>query len=152
MRILVAVDGSEYSLKAINFSIDFASKINATVIFMHVIPTSPTPSFRSLLLTSLPSEDTIPPFLSIPECLRSRVIKQALEQLEYALNTCKDKGISTDMIVVKGDPAEQIIKESNKGFDIVVMGYRGHRSALIEPGDITEKVLRKIKVPLLIVK
>ena len=110
-RILVPMDGSEQSHKAIAFVADLARHYNATIYLLHVFK-----------LTVIP-EGLGEYVVSDREQLRALGNKIVATSEDEAKKHGIDRIKAT---VVEGDPAERIIdyaKEHN--VDIIVMGSRG---------------------------
>ncbi|MHA1957069.1 MAG: universal stress protein [Candidatus Thorarchaeota archaeon] len=109
--ILVAVDGSDYSDKAIQYACAIGPPLGAEVILLHVVP---------MLVSATPYGDTVSdqPFL-------------ALQKVgEDILSRAKSLAISgncpvTDLID-HGDPAIKIIEMADeRNVDLIIMGSRG---------------------------
>ncbi|KUG03442.1 uspa [hydrocarbon metagenome] len=68
------------------------------------------------------------------------------------------KGIDVSQVIVSkktvtGYPASEIIDEIKRGFDLVVMGSRGHRPLVgAVLGSVTQRVLADAPCPVLVVK
>jgi len=110
-KILVPVDGSEQSHKAVAFAADLAKHYNATLYLLHV--------FKLTI---------------IPEGLGEYVVLeraqlQALGDkiISAAEGEAKGRGIERiEATVVEGDPAERIIDYAKEhDMDIIVIGSRG---------------------------
>jgi nucleotide-binding universal stress UspA family protein len=110
-RILVPVDGSEQSHKAIAFAADLAKHYNATLYLLH--------AFKITI---------------IPEGLGEYVVAeraqlQAVGEKIIAAAEKEAKGHGIELIqatVVEGDPAERIIDYAKEhDVDVIVIGSRG---------------------------
>lgn len=111
-RILVAVDGSDASLKAARMAADIALRFGAKLTLVHVVP--------KLLL---------PPDvygLTIAEVEKEhRAYADRL--LEKAASTLDEPGLEVSTAVLYGSPAEAIAEEgAASDIGMIVVGSRGH--------------------------
>lgn len=139
-NILVPVDFSPHSEQALDYAIDLAAKLDATVHILNVIPI---------------------PALGVPElgvALTSSVIDQIVHDNQTALDKLVEaragKAKLAEPLLRTGDARDMIlhtIEEVNA--DLVVMathGRRGVARALL--GSVTEMVVRTSPVPVLTVR
>jgi nucleotide-binding universal stress UspA family protein len=135
-KILVPMDGSKTSFAALDQAIEVARTCQASILGVHVV------SF-------LPKE-------FVPTVLPYRIYqkKEAGKFMEKARLRAAKKGILFTYAIVYGDPVDQITSISRtKKADLVVIGARGKgRIAEIFLGSVSNAVLHKSKVPVLIVK
>ena len=141
-NILVPVDGSELSKKALMKALSLSDNFGANVTIMHVYEPL---NFNLMGVTGegefLAEYRKPDPSLNIVEPLIE-------EYREMARG--RDKEINT--IIVSGNPNEEIIKESRK-FDLIILGTLGRsglRHLLI--GGVAEKVVRHAYCPVLIIR
>lgn len=134
--ILVPVDLTKKSTRALDAAIYFAKHLGSSVTVMQVIPEI---NFG-----------------------RSLVIKDVLKELQdtaessinYAKTYCENKNVIAKQIIVKGDEAEEIIKTAKKyHHDLIIMGSSG-KGVLKELvfGSISNYVLQNSRIPVMIVK
>lgn len=145
-HILLPLDGSEFSLKAVSAGIDLAKAIGAKVTFITVVP-----HFR--LAVSIGHSSEIVRKLEKDHEEESR--KHADELLSKVEGDAETKGVDCDRMVVVDDSAyEQIITAAEEGnCDLIVMashGRRGLNAVLL--GSETTKVLTHSKIPVLVVR
>ena len=137
-RILVPVDFSEASKKAVTYGLTLADQFNAKLILAHIVPES------SALAYAFPTETF--------EIEKEQVEKaqSAIEDLvpaEYAAQHNIQKIVKTGSI-----EAELLAIVQNEGADLVVMGTHGRRRlGRWFLGSVTEHILRKVPVPVLTV-
>jgi nucleotide-binding universal stress UspA family protein len=152
-HILVAVDGSPFSLRA--------ARLGAKIMHRNETGTL-TLLFITKLLTGLewfkgPGTD----LKKAPEEERQaleKAFKKGQEILEEARVTCqpllKGEAVRIETVVVPGDPAQKIIETAEtKKCEMIIMGSRGAgmiKGALL--GSVSQKVLNNTQCPLLIVK
>lgn len=151
--ILLPLTGSQESLYAAELAWTLAKKTGANVTAQHVIDTRGSLEFISHEKPGLIGSGLyVAAYESICQSLEALSIK-----LENSYNSrAASLGISTDFVVDKGDPAEEICKRAND-YNLIVMGHRprGFESKqdrqFVKPS-LAEKVAYTISVPLLIVQ
>jgi nucleotide-binding universal stress UspA family protein len=110
-KILVPVDGSEQSNKAIAFAADLAKYYNATLHLLHV--------FKLTLIPEGFGEYVVSDRVQL-QALGDKIINAAQDEAKR----CGIERIDAD--VVEGDPAERIIDYAKEHeVDIIVIGSRG---------------------------
>ena len=124
-RILVASDGSESSMGAVEFLGNFTSS-SALVEVIHVLPPPPLPIgvVEPMFMDLTPIEPLIVDEEEAARRLKEEENGQIL--LDKCCNILKDQGIPAEGILKRGDAATEIIdhvKTSN--VDLIVTGSRG---------------------------
>jgi nucleotide-binding universal stress UspA family protein len=151
-KILVAVDGSELGWKALETALKLAKNEGSSVSVIHVtgeqIIRAPLTAQTSSLITS----ETQATITAIPESIQKEETLKSLDILEKARTKAENEGIKADFIVKSGDPADQIIKEAEKTYDLLVVGFRGAHAKFPGIGSIAEKILHRAPCPILVVK
>jgi len=152
-NILVAVDGSEHSKRALNYALELAEKFDGKITLIHVFSSAVliTPA-----MDTLSTPPTIPPHAS--PAIAAKIAEEAKKKGEQILNEAeqvvKQRGISVDKVIREGDAVREIAGLAQEGkFDLVVVGHRG-LSKLKEffLGAVSEGVSHKAPCPVLIVK
>jgi nucleotide-binding universal stress UspA family protein len=137
-RILVAVDGSESSLKAARMAVDIARRFGAKLTLVHVVP-------RLLLPPDVYG-------LTIAEVEKEHraYADTLLDKSESALDTA---GLETSRTVLYGSPAEAIAEEAAAGdVGLVVVGSRGHGAvARMFLGSVSDRLVHISPKPVLVV-
>ena len=140
MKILVPVDGSEYSRAAVEFV-----------------------ASRSTLIGTEPQVELINVQFAVPVRAARVVGKSALSEyyesesdkvLKPALRRLQKAGLSATARYPVGNPGEEISAAAVKdGVDLIVMGAHGH-TALggLLVGSVTNQVLARTKIPLLVLR
>jgi nucleotide-binding universal stress UspA family protein len=139
-RILCPIDFSEFSRDAIDHAVALATWYRAALTVMHVIEIVP-------VVTSGLAPD-VPGFAPLPD--REAVVRNVREFASGAIGTAD---VPLDVVVTYGKPAAAIqVQAEQMRADLVVVGTHG-RSGFQRflLGSVTEKLLRTIAVPLLIV-
>ena len=135
-KILVPMDGSKNSFRGLDYAIHIARQCSATVTGINVIPFYP----KSLLLTPISYE--------------KELRKKGREIMKKAKVRCAQNGIVFSERITDGHEAEEIVGFSEeKKFDLIVIGARGLGSVKeVFLGSVSNGVLHKSKIPVLIVK
>jgi nucleotide-binding universal stress UspA family protein len=127
-NLLVPVDGSDLAELAVPSALELARLFEARAILLRVLEES--------------REGGAPD------------VREAEEHLDAIARTFERRGIDTFSLVQKGDPVEEIQKAVRfHHADLIVMTTHG-RSGLsrLVTGSVTEQVLRRATVPLLVVR
>jgi nucleotide-binding universal stress UspA family protein len=136
-NILLAVDGSEHSLRATNEAIKIATLINDCAIeVVYVVDYSKS---KDEVLHTKGKEEL--------EMSRRKRLLPIEEQL-------KSSNLSYRLKLLHGEPGPSIIEYTNKeNFDLVVIGSRGLNSLQeMVLGSVSHKVVKRVNCPVLIVK
>jgi nucleotide-binding universal stress UspA family protein len=146
-RIVVAVDGSTPSLKAVDLAADLASKYDAELALFAVVQEY-APVISADLTAYARAENIKTPFVDAG-------LARAQTALADARLAAQGKGatrVSTKSDC--GDPAAQIVAfADDQHADLIVMGSRGHgRLAGLLLGSVAQKVLGHAMCPVLVVR
>ena len=135
-KILVPMDGSKNSFRGLDYAIHLARQCSATVTGINIIPFYP----KSLLLTPISYE--------------KELAKKAKELMIKAKVRCAQNGIVFSEKITDGHEAEEIVGfAGDKKFELIVIGARGLGSVKeVFLGSVSNGVLHKSKIPVLIVK
>lgn len=137
-KILVPVDGSEGSDKAVRFAISLAEGKEAEILVLNVQLSLNTPNVKRFF-----TQEEIKGY------------QEALSQevLDHTLEVTKEYAIPVRTVVRIGDPGEEILAEAQESpVDFIVMGYRGLgpvKRAIL--GSVATHVLHKTHCPVMIV-
>lgn len=139
-KILVPIDGSEYSKKAMLKAKELATALGCEVTLLNVI--NPLKDVKYMHNKEYHLE------------MKRSLIKESEEFLSSALELFKDFPGKISAIHKKGDTVEEIVKLAEEGeYNLVIMGSRGagafSRTLL---GSVSDKVIHHIKTSVLIVK
>lgn len=127
--ILVPIDGSESSGRAVQFAARVAAKFGASVLFLHVLDKLPARKELKKYLEALEAEKS--PLEGEIDSVRSALSKSGEEManriVDHAVRTAEDKGVRhVNMAIEDGDPAAELLRYLDMDeFDLVVMGRRG---------------------------
>lgn len=149
-KILVPVDGSIQSEKALKTAIGIAEKCSGKITLIHVYS---KPGILAEPPQYPPSNEAA---LASTELLRfdNAIQKAAAEILAKGEKEAKSKAVVVEKLLRKGHVVEEILKASKEGeFDLIVMGSRGEgimRELFL--GSTTEGVVRHSSTSVLVVK
>jgi nucleotide-binding universal stress UspA family protein len=138
-KLLVPVDGSENSLRALDHAIYLAKKASASVTAMNVIENPPTVYVESQkLLNDLLANFRAESAKILDKC------KQIAEKSDVRIET----------VIGEGDAASNIVGYAQKeDFDTIIIGRRGlGRFKEMVLGSISNKVLHHAKCTVMVVK
>ena len=135
-KILVPMDGSKNSFRGLDYAIHLARQCGSTITGLNVIPFYP----KSLILTPISYE--------------KELAKKAKEFMAKAKVRCAQYGIVFSEKITDGHEVEEITGfATEKNFDLIVIGARGLGSVKeVFLGSVSNGVLHKSKIPVLIVK
>jgi len=147
-KILYATDLSENSAYAFRYAVNSAQQHGAKIYILHVLEEIKT----NILAAYYELEKLQEIRKKGKEEIKDRIQKRLAIFCERELMKdpeCRDLVASTE--VVEGDPAAEILRKADElGVDLVVMGTHG--KGLLEHaflGSVAEKVLHRIKIPVL---
>ena len=138
-KLLVPVDGSENSRRALEEAIFLSKKLDAQITALHVMEKAPTVYIH-------------------PQKELEELLKNYRKESEQILEKCQEIGksnsIELNTAISEGDVASKIIQYVEKGrFDMIVMGHRGSgKFKEMVLGSVSEKVLHLTKCSVLIVR
>ena len=135
-KILVPMDGSEKSFKALKEAIYLARQCHSTITGLCIIPTYTINLGK--LLTSLKNQSQ----------------KEAKKFLAEAKIQCAQNGIVFNEKIIYGNQSWEITEFAvYKKFDLIVIGSRGmSRTKEAFLGSVANSIVHKSKVPVLVVK
>jgi len=142
-KILVAIDGSEPSLHALEVAAQLAEQNNAELTILTVAPFPPPMINPEAMPTYLPRYQ---------DDLRTSYEKQLKETNKKLLE--KHTGLKTVPIFMEGKPATLIIEAAQaREADLIVLGSRGESGILTWMlGSVSQHVANSCTAPVLIVK
>lgn len=135
-KILVALDGSKNSIRALNNAIQLAKQTDASITGIFIIQTFPTEMG-----------------------LRRTVVGKALSKhykhfMQTAKTMCTKKGIEFLDVVEYGEEGKTIVSFAHKNnVDLIVVGSRGMgKLEELFLGSTSNHVVHSSKIPVLIIK
>ena len=144
-KMLVAYDGSDASIKAIDMVMKCANKEDE-IILLTVIPAElAESSFTKMLL----------PTIDLSSVVKSGSFKEkAMETLKKVVGEIEDSVSKVNIVVEAGDPADEILITAKKyESDIIIIGYKGYgKEGRFLLGSVTDKVVRHASRSVLVVR
>lgn len=134
-RIVVGVDGSPGSVRALQQAVDLARALSADVDAVH-----------TWQVTYGASELSMMPSIPVPE------IQEGAERtLAKVVDSVDAHGVAINPIAVEGDPAATLL-DAAQGADMLVVGSRGHGGFVgLLLGSVSHKVIHHAPCPVLVV-
>ncbi|RJS89452.1 hypothetical protein DRO56_05470 [Candidatus Bathyarchaeota archaeon] len=149
-RILVPIDGSEPSNRALDYALDLAEELDAEVVILSVVPPVILPVFSEEPgITPIITPRDIDRYNSKLRATFENVLTEALARAR-----AKKPNLRVSTKLLEGRPADKIVEVAEReGFDLIIMGSRGLsglRELLL--GSTTRRVADHCTKPLLIIK
>lgn len=138
-KILVAIDGSDMSNKAVEIALNMALEQKSKITFIHVGKLLAIPD--GMILDSIDE-------------LYESIRKNGQELLKRGKWLADSNVIDVETIYAEGDPASEIIKVAKEGmYQLIVLGSRGLGSFKeLMLGSVSHRVSQIAPCPVLIVK
>lgn len=132
-NILVPIDDSKYSIRALNKAITLANVTGATITLAHVISYN-----KSIAKIVEPYENTLTAYVN--------------SFMSKAKKCAEGENVSVDKKILYGSVSDELLKFMNKHkFDLVVMGRRGQNNP---PGSyigsVSNALVQRSNVPVLV--
>ena len=139
-KILVPIDGSENSLRALKHGLFLGSKLGSKLIVLHVLDIPPVVFIQSQ---------------KVVDSVKSTLEKEAKELFEKVNLEAKDYNITYETVLLKGDYIAYTIHEyaDQNDIDTIVIGSRGKgkfQTAIL--GSVAHNVFHHTKKPILIIR
>ena len=153
IKILVAYDGSSYSVKALDVAAKLASKLNASITLFYVEPqtgrgSQPVPTIGTASPSSLEQAYSAVEGTGIGD-------RPAIYKLSDAESKLKKMSVNYDMETRRGsDPASEILKMAKEGkYDFIALGSRGFGEVrALVLGSVSHRVASEAEATVLIAK
>ncbi len=140
-EIVVPTDFSEYSLRAIDYSVEIAAKFESHVTLAYVV--EPLLQAADLTWTTVDFEELNKGHRDMAEQELHKIVAERIP-----------RGLRCDTVILFGKPFVEILKYTkDRNADLIVMATHG-RGAIshLLMGSTAEKVVRKAPCPVLTVK
>ena len=134
-RILVAVDGSEYSEAIVDQAISMGRVCNSTIYAISVV-------------------ELYPESIALAPALEEKMASETRETLDRVKAKIEQENIACETITrLGGQPHELIVQTAKeKGVDLIVMGTHGKtRLKNVFMGSVTERVIGNAVCPVMVV-
>ena len=138
-KLLVPIDGSNNSFRALEHGIFLSKKIRAQTTALHIMENFPSVYVQSQ---------------RVLKAIISKHQEEAKEILDKAKNIGNKNGVNVETVVMKGDATSNIIDFSKKeNYDTIIMGRRGMgKFKQLVRGSNSSKVLNHSNSTVVIVK
>jgi nucleotide-binding universal stress UspA family protein len=152
-KILVPLDGSEHSQRALETAIHIAKKFKGKMTLLHVYSAALTPVI-------VPEPTTLTP-AGVPVVTSAEVSKmlEAAREVGHKILTegeekAQSARLEVETALKEGNTVQEIIRMSKEGrFELIVMGVRGmSKIRELIMGSVSEGVIRDAPCPVLVVK
>lgn len=149
-KILVGVDGSENSEKALDYALEVAEKFSASVLILNVFQPPPEFEYQPTMLQQLiDNQSNMASFIKDLRKVHEAVLSRATERA-----TKLKPNLEITAELKEGDASSKIVETATNGqFDMIVIGHRGDskiKELLL--GSTSEKVAHTARCPVLITK
>jgi|AGTN01.1.fsa_nt_gi Universal stress protein UspA and related nucleotide-binding proteins len=149
-KILVAIDGSEYSQIAADYAFWFANELDASVTALHVAD----PRLVELFIAPEFGEELGFDEAADTEDKIFRAIKKiGTVILDLFKKEAESRGLTVETHLEVGSIVDEVIKRS-KDFDLIIVGHRGRghkRSAShLMTGSVAERIVSESHTPVLV--
>ena len=138
-KILVPVDGSDNSYKALEAALVLSEKLGSNISVVNVMEQVP--------ITHIESEKLLSELLEAYK-------KENQEILSKCSDIARQKGITIKAVLLQGNPAPVILDYSKKeNFDLVIMGSRGvGKFKELILGSVSSKIVHHSPCAIMIIK
>jgi len=139
-RILVPIDRSQTSQKALQAALDLAKSYSSTVTFLNVLKYPPSRD-RDRLSEGLEREI-------------EKIEENSKQLLDEALARAKETGVEASIRLEHGQPADRIIRiAEEEDYDLIIIGAKGMKTARsFLLGSVADKVSHHAACPVFIVR
>ncbi|MDE1830306.1 MAG: universal stress protein [Thaumarchaeota archaeon] len=136
-KILVPLDGSKYSFKALDMAITLAKEFGASIVGLCAIPLEPP-----IYMPGMPSH------------YKKRITEGAKKFLEEAKKISEQNQVEFKYYIAYENPTKYVAEfANNREFDLIVVGSHGHgavRELLL--GSVAHSTIHRAKIPVLVIK
>lgn len=152
-KILVPLDGSDHSLRALKIAVRMAKKFGGKLTLVHVYSVS-----VRLVVMPEPATLTTPGVPVVTAAEVSKVVEAARKAganiLADGEQRVKAEGVQVETALREGHTVQEIIETAKEGgFDLIVMGARGiSKIREILLGSVSDGVIRNAPCPVLVTK
>jgi nucleotide-binding universal stress UspA family protein len=158
-KILVGVDGSKNSEKALDNALDLAETFSASILILNVFQPPPELGYQANMVTQFPSSGYPQDIIGNQSNL-SAFIKDLRKVHEEILSNAAERAIKlkpmlkiTTELKEGNTPSQIIATAAEGGFDLIVLGHLGDseiKEFLL--GSTSERVVHQARCAVLIVK
>jgi nucleotide-binding universal stress UspA family protein len=149
-KILVPIDGSEHSKRALEAALQIGKKFGSRIMVFTVYHVSVSPVTNP----ELPMGPGVVIDASSSNAAATAACHSAERILMQAKMMAQSQNVGVEIESAEGNAVEEIVEKSREGkFDLVIMGARGLGTIKkIFIGSVSEGVIKNAPCPVLIVK
>jgi nucleotide-binding universal stress UspA family protein len=150
-KILVPLDGSKYSERALKVAINIAKKFQSEITLIDVYSIEmPT----SIKYVRKGSTGKLRRYSDVFKTTKKAIHRERYNILTKDEKKVKAEGIPVEISLVEGNVVHEILKKAVEGkFDLIIMGAKGaHKLRGWLIGHVSEKVVRKARCPVLVIR
>jgi nucleotide-binding universal stress UspA family protein len=152
-KVLVPLDGSEHSDRALEIAIQITKKFGAKMTLLHVysvtVPAVISPEPTTLTPAGVPvvTSAEIAKIIEAARMVGNRVLAGGEQK-------AKSANVEVETVLREGNTVQEIVAMAKEGkFDLIVMGARGiSRIRELLMGSVSEGVIKNAHCPVLVVK
>lgn len=152
-KILVPLDGSEHSMRALDKAVHIAKKFGAQVTLIHVYSLTRFPVVPPMTVVGAPpAEATLPP--EVVSTLDEAVRRVGVNTLKRGEQRARAERVQVTTLLREGHVVDEILKAVREGeFNLIVIGARGLSTIKeILLGSVSHGVTIHAPCPVLVVK
>jgi nucleotide-binding universal stress UspA family protein len=147
-RILVALDGSQHAVAALEYALWLGERLRATLVGLHVIDIV---SIEGSFLHDVSGSLGFEPYLDFSSKMREALQERGRVLLDVFEQRCRERGVPCSAVMPIGVVANEICDHARTA-DLIAIGNRGvnERFSTGLLGSTTESVARKAPRPVLV--
>ena len=152
-KVLVPLDGSEHSQRALETAIQITKKFRGKMILLHIYSVAVTPVIVPEPMTLTPAGVPVVTSAEISKMLEaSREVGHKI--LKEGEKIAESAGLRVESVLREGNTVQEIIKMAKEDqFSLIVMGARGiSKIRELLMGSVSEGVIKNAPCPVLVVK
>ena len=152
-KILVPIDGSEHSTKALDAAAQIAEKFSGTITLIHVYSVSvqpvmmPEPSSSGSLGMPILTGTEVTKIIEAAQKIGNRILDDGEQRI-------KSDKVQVKKILLEGHAVQEIVRIATEDdYDLIVIGARGvsHMREILL-GSVTDGVIHHVRCPVLVIK
>lgn len=144
-KILVPVDFSESSEKAVHYGIAFSRDRSAQICFLHVVDEKIINAVQELSIKGYKGD--------FVQALR-KVIHDRENDLKQFVPADLREGLEVNFLIRRGEPSKEVVSVAKElSIDLIVLGNKGYSaSSSTSIGSVTQIVVHDAPCPVLVVR
>ena len=158
-KVLVGVDGSENSEKALDYALEIAEKFSASVLILNVFQPPPEVEYQLNIFQQTPASGYPGEKMGYQSNMASFIIElRKIHEAVLSRDTKRATKLKPTLKITgefkEGDASSQLVETAANGqFDLIVLGHkRDSKITEFFLGSTSERVAHQAKCPVLIIK